>query len=66
METIIERIAAAAAAQNDKTDAMHNNLAQVRDISAETAASGSQLNEITQKLNALADELQTLVGQFKV
>jgi methyl-accepting chemotaxis protein len=66
METIIERIAAAAAAQNDKTDAMHKNLAQVRDISAETAASGTQLTEITQKLNALADELQTLVGQFKV
>lgn len=66
MGGIIQKITTAAAAQNNKTDLMHQNLDNIRSITNQTTASNSHMSDITLKLNQLANQLQSLVGQFKV
>lgn len=66
MGEIINKITSAAAAQNSKTDVMHQSLSHIRSITDQTTTSNSTMGDITLKLNQLAHQLQSLVGQFKV
>lgn len=66
MGEIIGQINNAANSQSEQTQQMCENLQNIRDITDETGQSSQQMSEVTQKLNELANLLQSLVGSFKV
>jgi methyl-accepting chemotaxis protein len=66
MGKIISHISSIASEQSAKTDVMHQNLSNIRDINAQTTDSNAQMTDITLQLNDLASQLQNLVGRFRV
>jgi len=66
MGDIIKKITAAASSQNEQADLMNQNLANIRKITEGTAGSSQQMSAVTHELNALARQLQTIVGRFRV
>ena len=66
MGQIIAQITAAASSQNQQADLMHQNLANIRQITEGTAGSSQNMSAVTRELNDLALQLQSIVGRFKV
>ncbi|MBF0264685.1 MAG: HAMP domain-containing protein [Gammaproteobacteria bacterium] len=63
---VIKTINSATSKQNDQANFVSNNLTNIIEISNTTSKSSKQMNQITTNLNQLVNELQSLVGQFKV
>ena len=66
MGSIINKITSAASSQKQQSVSMSENLGNISEISAETTTSSEKLLEITEQLNQLSGQLQTMVGRFKV
>ncbi len=66
MGSIINKITSAASSQKQQSVSMCENLDNISEISAETTTSSEKLLEVTEQLNQLSGQLQTMVGRFKV
>jgi len=66
MGSIIHNISSAVTSQNQQADTMNHNLADIRQITEGTSQSSQNMTDITQELNQLTGQLQTLAAQFKV
>jgi len=66
MDEIIGNISTAVISQNEQADTMCENLMDIREITQNTSNSSHSMSNNTDQLNQLAQQLQTIVGRFKV
>ncbi len=66
MGSIINNINSAASSQQQQSRSMSEHLDNISEISAETTSGSETLLHITEQLNQLSGQLQTMVGRFKV
>jgi methyl-accepting chemotaxis protein len=60
------QIASAASEQTTVTEDIHRNLVSIRDIVASLLTSSEASSHAAEELSSLGQDLDTLVGQFKV
>lgn len=66
MGKIITNISVAASSQNQQAQTMSQNLGNIQQITSETTTSNKNMSEVTVRLNQLASQLKSMVGQFKI
>ena len=66
MGSIINNINSASSSQQQQAESMTEHLDNISQISSATTTSSESLLQITEQLNHLSGQLQTMVGRFKV